>query len=181
MGFQTRLLTIVQRGPSGLLKRADDANSWPADLFLSVHHDSVQPQYFKTWLFGAKVRPYSDEFRGYSVFVSKKNGVPEQSWRFADAVANRLMQIGMSFTTHHAEPIEGEGRAWLDPSRGIYQFDELSVLRRTKMPAVLLEAGVIVNREEELELASPTRHDAIAKAITAAVMDFCESASIEFQ
>src|SRR4051794_34085906 len=133
-GFQTRLLTISQQGPSGLLKRADDANSWPADLFLSIHHDSVQPGYFKTWLFEGKVRPYSDDFRGYSVFVSKENGAPEQSGRLANAVANHLMQAGMSFTTHHAEPIKGEGRTWLDPSRGIYQFDELSVLRRTKMP-----------------------------------------------
>jgi hypothetical protein len=46
-------------------------------------------------------------------------------------------------------------------------------LRYTHMPAVLLEAGSIVNRQEELDLGTPERRQAIAKAVTAAVTDFC--------
>ena len=41
------------------------------------------------------------------------------------------------------------------------------------MPAVLLEAGSIVNRQEELELGTPERRLGIAKAVVAAVTDFC--------
>jgi hypothetical protein len=37
------------------------------------------------------------------------------------------------------------------------------------MPAVLLEAGSIVNRQEELDLATPERRLLVAKAVTAAV------------
>jgi N-acetylmuramoyl-L-alanine amidase len=43
------------------------------------------------------------------------------------------------------------------------------------MPAVLLEAGSIVNRQEELELATPERRSIVADAVTAAVEDFCAS------
>jgi hypothetical protein len=43
------------------------------------------------------------------------------------------------------------------------------------MPAVLLEAGSIVNRQEELELATPERRLIVADAVTAAVEDFCAS------
>jgi hypothetical protein len=36
-----------------------------------------------------------------------------------------------------------------------------------------LEAGSIANRQEELELATEERRLAVAKAVTAAVADFC--------
>jgi hypothetical protein len=42
------------------------------------------------------------------------------------------------------------------------------------MPAVLLEAGSIVNRKEELELVTDDRRTLTANAVTAAVADFCE-------
>ena len=43
------------------------------------------------------------------------------------------------------------------------------------MPAVLLEAGSIINRQEELELATPERRLMVAGAVTAAVEEFCAS------
>jgi N-acetylmuramoyl-L-alanine amidase len=47
------------------------------------------------------------------------------------------------------------------------------VLKATKAPAVLLEAGIIVNREEELVLASSERQEEIGAAVLAAVTRFC--------
>jgi len=47
------------------------------------------------------------------------------------------------------------------------------VLRQAQMPAVLLEAGSIVNREEELRLASPEHQALISAAATEAVESFC--------
>jgi N-acetylmuramoyl-L-alanine amidase len=46
-------------------------------------------------------------------------------------------------------------------------------LRHTRMPAVLLEAGSIVNRDEELVLASPERRALVSAAATEAVETFC--------
>jgi N-acetylmuramoyl-L-alanine amidase len=43
------------------------------------------------------------------------------------------------------------------------------------MPAVLLEAGSIINRQEELEVATPERRLMVAEAVTAAVKEFCAS------
>ena len=40
-------------------------------------------------------------------------------------------------------------------------------------PALLLEAGSIVNRQEELELATPERRTLTGEAVAAAVEDFC--------
>jgi hypothetical protein len=41
------------------------------------------------------------------------------------------------------------------------------------MPAVLLEAGSIVNRDEELALASPERQQLITAAVVDAVDSYC--------
>jgi N-acetylmuramoyl-L-alanine amidase len=39
---------------------------------------------------------------------------------------------------------------------------------------VLLEAGSIINRDEELAMNSPERQDMIVAAVAAAVRQFCE-------
>jgi N-acetylmuramoyl-L-alanine amidase len=45
------------------------------------------------------------------------------------------------------------------------------------MPAVLLEAGSIINRDEELKMDSPERRDIISNGLTMAVKEFCDSRS----
>ena len=63
----------------------------------------------------------------------------------------------------------------IDAEAGVYRYDHLIVLHTARMPAVLLEAGSITNRQEELELATPGRRLMVAEAVTAAVEEFCES------
>ena len=64
-------------------------------------------------------------------------------------------------------------RILVDAEAGVYRYDQLIVLRQTTMPAVLLEAGSIVNRQEELELGTPERRSRTSAAIVAAVENFC--------
>jgi N-acetylmuramoyl-L-alanine amidase len=64
-------------------------------------------------------------------------------------------------------------RQLVDREAGVYRFDKLAVLIGTKMPAVLLEAGSIINRDEELVMESPERQAQIAVAVTEAVVKFC--------
>jgi N-acetylmuramoyl-L-alanine amidase len=65
-------------------------------------------------------------------------------------------------------------RELLNKETGVYRYDELIVLRKTRMAAVLLEAGSIINRDEELQMSSPERRDIISSGVTAAVRTFCE-------
>jgi N-acetylmuramoyl-L-alanine amidase len=66
-------------------------------------------------------------------------------------------------------------RQLVDREAGVYRFDRLAVLIGTKMPAVLLEAGSIINRDEELLMESPERQAQVAVAVTEAVEQFCAS------
>ena len=66
-------------------------------------------------------------------------------------------------------------RELVDATNGVYRYDQLIVLRTTQMPAVLLEAGSIVNRKEELELAKPDRVALVADAALDAVESYCDA------
>jgi N-acetylmuramoyl-L-alanine amidase len=56
---------------------------------------------------------------------------------------------------------------------GVYQFDDLVVLRTASMPAVLLEAGVIKHPDDELVVASAAFRVDVAGAIGRAVEQVC--------
>ena len=43
------------------------------------------------------------------------------------------------------------------------------------MPAVLFEAGSIINRKEELVVSTPERRSLLAKAIASAALDYCNA------
>ncbi len=62
----------------------------------------------------------------------------------------------------------------LNKDTGVYRYDQLVVLRKTRMPAVLLEAGSISNRDEEVAMQSPERQEMIASGVTEAVKEFCD-------
>ncbi len=89
-------------------------------------------------------------------------------------LGKELEARGLQYTPHYAEKFMGSRqRKLVDAEAGVYRYDQLIVLRRTRMPAVLLEAGSIVNRDEELLLEAPERQAAIAAAVTDAVEAFC--------
>lgn len=173
-GFAKAFLTNRNQATISLIDRALLANEREAQLFLSIHHDSAQAHYLSTWTYRGKRRLYTDDIKGYSLFVSGKNGDVAGSERFAHLLGKQLRNGCFTPTLHHAEKIPGENRELLDEQLGIYRFDDLVVLKSTKMPAVLFEAGLIVNRHEELLLRSASYQKRIAVALTSAVIEFCE-------
>jgi N-acetylmuramoyl-L-alanine amidase len=177
-GFSAAFLINRDQATVSLDERAQRANQRGANLFVSIHHDSAQPHRLSTWTHRGRKLLYTDEIRGYSLFVSERNGDAAGSLRFARLLGTSLRRACLAPTLHHAEKIPGENRELLDEALGIYRFDELVVLRSTRMPALLFEAGVIVNRDEEKLLRSPRHQKKLAAALTEAVVDFCEGSPV---
>lgn len=172
-GFHRTLIIGMDGDAVELAERTRAAERFGAQLFVSIHHDSVQPRYLETWTVDGREHQYSDRFRGHSLFVSEQNADPRQSLLFAHLVGRELTRRGLTPSLHHAEPIPGEGRPLIDAELGIHRFDDLVVLKTAAMPAVLIEAGVIVNRDEEAKLASDAYQRTLATAIGQAVAAFC--------
>jgi N-acetylmuramoyl-L-alanine amidase len=172
-GYRQIRLFVSSGGPQSLQMRAKESAKFKADVFISIHHDDVQSQYKSTWIYNSENQLFSDNFNGYSLFISKLNPAWRRSLQLATLISDEFLRRGMVFTKHHAEQIEGEGRKLLDETRGMYQYDQLIVLKNNVSPAVLIEAGVIVNRDEELILSSGARRDLFSDAVSDAVEKFC--------
>jgi N-acetylmuramoyl-L-alanine amidase len=174
-GFGKTVL-LITTGPAraSLVKRVERANRLGADLFLSIHHDSVPDKFLEKWEYEGEQRGYSDRFKGHSLFVSIDNGDYKGSLLFGKLLGNQLKDRGLLYTPHYTEKFMGNRRRVLvDAQAGVYRYDQLIVLKSTHMPAVLLEAGSIINREEELLLATPEHQALISAAVTDAVKAFC--------
>jgi N-acetylmuramoyl-L-alanine amidase len=93
---------------------------------------------------------------------------------FARLLGLALKSRGLQYTPHYTEKIMGRRRReLLDAEAGAYRYDQLVVLKYPQMPAVLLEAGSIINRDEELLLGTPEHQAVIAAAALEAVEGFC--------
>jgi N-acetylmuramoyl-L-alanine amidase len=130
------------------------------DLFVSIHHDSVQEQYL----------PVADRFSGFSLFVSRNNPHVAKSRECASAIGDQMLKAGFTRSLYHADAVLGESRPFADEATGVHYYDNLAVARSATMPALLFEAGVLVNKAEEAMLARPETQAVMASAIAQGVV-----------
>ncbi len=163
-----RVRVIGADGRMAVLSRRTAA-ARDARFFLSIHHDSVQPHYLEEWEHEGGRRRFSDRFAGFSLFVSRRNPELERSLACASSIGAALRAAGFAPSLYHAEPIAGESKPFADRANGVHYYDNLVVLHTATQAAVLLEAGVIVNRADETTLREPATQRAIAAAVAEGV------------
>lgn len=153
-----------------LRERTSLAEAMDADLLLSIHHDSMPAKYLSRWHYQGVSLRYGDQFRGHSIFYSERNDEAEESRAFADLIGRELRARKLVPTPHH----DGyRSRRLVDRELGIYRFDPLILLHSADIPAVLFEAGVILNRDEEQLLNDSKHQDLLIDGILDAVGRYC--------
>jgi N-acetylmuramoyl-L-alanine amidase len=145
-------------------ERRARARAGQADVLISLHHDSAQERFLSSRVEDGKVLYSTDLFEGFSVFYSEKNARSERALEMASALGSALRYYRFVPTDHHAMDVDGERRDLVVPEYGVYRFDDLAVLK-ADMPAVLLEAGVIVNPQEEWRLEQPIYRQQMVAAL----------------
>src|ERR1700756_6036938 len=124
----------------------------------------------ENWTFEGKPSHFSDRFSGYSVFVSRSNEDFKTSLAFAKLLGRQMKAQGLQYATQYTQAFMGRYQFdLLDRDVGVYAHDQLIVRMHPQMPAVLLEAGSIINRDEEVKMASPERQLMTANAVTTAM------------
>jgi N-acetylmuramoyl-L-alanine amidase len=175
-GFERATVMITEgRTRPGLMSRVARINKIAPDLLLSIHHDSVPDHFLQKFDYDGTMRSYSDRFAGHSIFVSAQNAHYASSVLFARAMGNEMAARGLRYTPHYIEKFMGSRqRILIDAEAGVYRYDALLVLKNTHVPSVLLEAGSIINREEEWKLALPQYRAPITAAVADAVDLYCQ-------
>jgi N-acetylmuramoyl-L-alanine amidase len=177
-GLRTELIGVEGEARE-LAARPRRAREAGALFFLSIHHDSARERYLRDWEYEGVARKYLDQrFQGYSLFVSRQNPQWRQALDCASALGANLRAAGFKPSRYHADPVLGESREFADEANGVHFFDNLAVLRNATIPAVLFEAGVIVNREEEASLSTEATRARIAEAVNEA-MPTCVTQAIK--
>lgn len=167
-GYAVRLIGADGRADS-LRRRPQDAQG--AALFLSIHHDSVHERYLRTWRHEGVARRHSEANRGYSLFLSSRNPHEAHSLFCAQSIGYRLRRAGLERSQYHLHNVSGADHPVANRTAGVLYYDKLIVLRTAAMPAVLFEAGVIVNRREEALLSTEHHRARLAKAVARGVRD----------
>ena len=178
-GFAKTVLMVTDGpGRQSMYVRVARANKLSANLLLSIHHDSVPDRFLEKWEYNGKPKTFSDRFKGHSIFVSDDNLDPKDSLQFGSMLGEQLKARGLQYTPHYTEKFMGRWqRTLLDANAGVYRYDTLFVLKKTQMPAVLLEAGSIANRDEESVMTTSERQQLISAAVVDAVDSFCVAQS----
>jgi N-acetylmuramoyl-L-alanine amidase len=139
-----------------LLARPAIANSRNADLFISIHHDSVSEKHQIPHDGNCKGKTVSDDFRknykiGFNVFVNDEGKEPNRtkSIKLATLIGKSLIEIGRVPSDYHFYPVDDcKSCKPINKKYGVWHHD-LAVLREAKMPAVLIEVGNIVDHKDE--------------------------------
>lgn len=142
-----------------------------SDFFISIHHDSISEAWLLPWEWQGQQLTHTEVKRGFGIFVSAKNPQVERSLRCASAIGARMRTAGFTPSDWH-----GRKHRPADAENGVWYYDNLVVLYRTTLPAVLFEAGVIKHRDEELELQDSERQWRMA-GVVAAALDECVPAT----
>lgn len=140
-----------------------------ANLFLSVHHDSVHEKDLTYWYYEGQRLRFNDKVKGFSIFVSPKNPYFSQSLKCATAIAAQLSKTGFTPNYYHNRTTKGKRRELLSNTLPVYRYDNLVVLKKASMPAILIESGVIINREEAKWIAQSDVRSMFAQSVAVGV------------
>jgi len=152
-GLQIRMLDTDEKFETRL-KAAEGA-----DLIVSIHHDQVKPA------FKGEARSFS----GFAIFVARESRGAGKSLACASAVGAELKGVGFFPSRFHADEVFGEGRAYADKANGVHYTDEPGLQKSAPMPTLVIEAGVITNRDEETRLRHPVLRRRFAEAVARGV------------
>lgn len=136
------ILTRVQDGYVGLRERCRIANSLQADVFISCHHNASQPH----------------RAQGYEILYYPHSGLGKA---FATKIVKKLQ-------TRLRMKCRGAKCGWYRGQVGKH----LTVLRRTRMPAIIIEAGFLDNKHDrDAFLLSKTCRHGIYAIIAFAILE----------
>ena len=154
-----------------ITQRPSLAKKLGSEVYIEIHHDSAQTGDINRLKKGEQTAENWRELSGFSVIYNSTNSHSHESLHLAQLVADELFQAGFKPNLYHAKDIPGERRPLADASRAIYTGGEY-VLRENVMPAVLIEAGVIVNPFEEVIMKQPETQRKVVESIDRAVQKY---------
>ncbi|MCK5727664.1 MAG: N-acetylmuramoyl-L-alanine amidase [Methylococcales bacterium] len=177
--FKHSFIINPKGGKISLSRRAKIAKEKKADILISIHHDSVQEEYLSFWKYQEKKHYYSDIYSGYSLFVTTNKVTKDKNFLLASHIGEMLRKNNFLYSRHHSEKIKGENRKIINKTAGIYEFNDLIILKKSLLPTVLVECGIIVNRKDEMNLSEEHYQNKLVNAIYQGIENYALKLKID--
>ncbi len=167
-----------------LEQRAAHSRRLGADLFISIHADSVAANANAQGVRGATVYMLSDEASdGQARQLAEKENAADQAGEVAvaakldnDQVRNILVDLmrreTAEFSSEFRTAVVGELSRRIAMARDPQRAAAFKVLKQTEVPAVLIELGYMSNAQDQKLLQSAVWQSQVAGSIAAAVDHF---------
>lgn len=169
-----------------LHRRAEIANEAKADLFISIHTNSLASR--NSRVSGTETYTLGLHRTDENLEVAKKENAvilieDDYKQRYAGFNPNSsesyiifefLQDKNMAQSVNFARLVQGQFRANHRIDKGVHQAGFL-VLRETSMPSVLVELGYITNQQEETFLLSENGSSVLAQSIYRAFLTYKQS------
>ena len=176
-GFDV-VLTRTPDKEQGLKERYEIANSFKwrhSAIFISIHHDSTELQNLKEIIVNdittyQTIRPIA----GTSFHISRESKKYNKSLTLANHIAKAVKNTGRTLNMEHASDNNVKPLPLVVPDLAIYRHDNLAVLKNNELPALLIEVGVIVDKDDESLVSDDGERARLAGAIVAGVKGFYE-------
>ncbi|MBI5002891.1 N-acetylmuramoyl-L-alanine amidase [Candidatus Woesearchaeota archaeon] len=151
-----------------LKKRPELAEQSDAQVYIEIHHDSVN----KKDLDNAKTAGKDGQqvYGGFSLHISSK-WFYEETRSIAIGMKDCFIETGLRQNTYHAQ--EDTGRMQ-EIDEGVYERSGLYILNTAKIPTLLVEAGSIVVPEEEVFMRKRETQETIVQCIDATLIRYFE-------
>jgi N-acetylmuramoyl-L-alanine amidase len=173
-GIGRVVLVNRSRDMASLSDRPMKAFCAGADLFVSVHHDTVD-EYLKTVIVDANGRRIrsNDLIEGYTVYFSSQNGFADLSVSLGLSVAEALRANGVVPATPYRNVIADGLRKPVSADLNVFDYQKLKVSRTSPIPAILLEAGFLSNRNDMRRLKTAEYRRRIALGLVQGLKAAC--------
>ena len=154
------------------------ANEWGADVFLSIHLNADPygvGKGIETWL----LSPDAADAEAQRLVAAEEADYGETD--DADVVEHNLVQAVIQDVVHRTAQAASEAlaesvvkhlhRETKATFRGVKQA-RFGVLKKAKMPAIVVECGFFSHWEEGISLASPAYLETVARGIVDGLLDY---------
>lgn len=163
-----------------LRERVEFARSNKADLFLSIHADSLRQRYIR----GATVYTLSEEGSDEisKALARKQNradlaaglSLPTVKPVVTDILIDMTRRETENFSRRFAQLMVSSMREKVKMIRNPHRSADFYVLKAPEVPSVLLELGYLSNREDEALMASADWQRKTVEQISTAISDYLE-------
>lgn len=171
-------------------QRVEISRKHHADLFLSIHADSLDSKTYAQTVRGATVYTLAEKATdaGTAARAAKENSSDllagldvakvEADENVRDILLDLMRRESSNFSADFRKLLVGEMKSRLTLARDPYRSGPFRVLRQPGSPAVLIELGFLSNSDDEKQMGSQAWQRGVAEAITRAVDNYFKKRAV---